>query len=98
MKAVCYVKVRFADAHRGAQDVDNALDSFLGEGRYSVTDLTAQDARTLSAAPEILEALEATLAGLEAWVEIADDDDKRDSDNEAIAMARAAIAKAKGTT
>lgn len=28
---------------------------------------------------------------------VADDDDKRDSDNEAIAMARAAIAKAKGT-
>lgn len=48
------------------------------------------------AAPELLEALEATLAGLEAWVEIADDDDKRDEDNEAIAMAYAAIAKAKG--
>lgn len=56
------------------------------------------DARLITAAPDMLAALEATLAGLEAWVEIADDDDKRDSDNEAIAMARVAIAKAKGTT
>ena len=44
----------------------------------------------------LVAALEATLAGLEAWVEIADDDDKRDSDNEAIAMARSALAEAKG--
>ena len=44
---------------------------------------------------EMLEALEHVLSGLEAWVEITDDDDKRDSDNEAIWEARAVILKAK---
>ena len=68
------------------------------------------NARLIAAAPEtaaerdalkvanatLLEALENVASALEAWDEIADDDDKRDSDHEAIACARAALAKAKG--
>jgi hypothetical protein len=39
MSRTVYVKVTFTEPYRGSQDVDNALDSFLGEGRYKVIEI-----------------------------------------------------------
>jgi len=33
MKSHCYVKVTFGEAHRGSQDVANALDAFFDSGK-----------------------------------------------------------------
>jgi len=54
------------------------------------------NARLIAAAPELLEALDLTLHSLENWMAIADEEDRRDYDDEAVAKARAAIAKAGG--
>jgi hypothetical protein len=54
------------------------------------------DACLIAAAPELLEACKQLHNCLSDWVEIADSDDLRDSDSEAIKLSVAAIAKAEG--
>lgn len=53
-------------------------------------------AHIFTAGPELLSALEDTLGCLQGWMEIADDEDQRDYDYEAVEKATAAIAKARG--
>lgn len=53
-------------------------------------------AALFAAAPDMLAALQAGRAALAAWMEIADDEDDRESDHEALAAMDAAIAKAEG--
>lgn len=65
---------------------------------FGVPDLddVAKNARLIAASPELLAALEACRTALANWVEIADKEDERISDVEALVTAAIAIAKAKG--
>ena len=62
-----------------------------GTPRYNLDDL-----RLMAAAPELLAACKQLHNCLSDWMEIADSDDLRDSDSEAIKLSVAAIAKAEG--
>lgn len=55
-----------------------------------------EDARLIAAAPAMLAALNLVTGALLGWMEIADDDDERDSDRLAVEAARLAIAAAEG--
>jgi hypothetical protein len=50
----------------------------------------------MAAAPELLDACRRLHSSLVDWCDIADPDDQRDEDHQAIAAAEAAIAKAEG--
>ena len=52
-------------------------------------------AALFAAAPELMESLEETLKCLESWMEIADDDDRRDYDYEAVKKARSVLEEIK---
>lgn len=52
--------------------------------------------RLMVAAPKLLESLEETLACLENWMEIADVEDQREYDLDAVKKAKALIKKIKG--
>jgi hypothetical protein len=52
--------------------------------------------RLMAAAPELLAACRMLRACLADWCEIAEDDDQRDDDHQAMRDAQAAIAKAEG--
>jgi hypothetical protein len=68
------------------------IDEDEGDRRAAVADRhDANNAKLMSKAPDLHRALEATLAALKNWMEIADDDDVRDYDFEAVAMAEAAL-------
>lgn len=56
----------------------------------------AANLRLMVAAPELLRALVAVREALADWMEIADDLDQRESDDEALALADAAIVRATG--
>ena len=51
--------------------------------------------RLMVAAPDLLDALEETLGCLENWMEIADEEDQRDYDRDAVKKAHAIIKKLK---
>jgi hypothetical protein len=57
---------------------------------------TTKTAQLIAAAPELLEAGNLLFDALTNWIEIADDEDVRDSDQEAVAKWMIAISKAKG--
>lgn len=52
--------------------------------------------RLMAAAPALLDACRRLHSSLVDWCDIADPDDQRDEDHQAIAAAEAAIAKAEG--
>lgn len=54
------------------------------------------NAALIAAAPDLLAALQMVVDSLVTWIEIAEDEDLRDYDNNALSAARAAIAKARG--
>jgi hypothetical protein len=58
--------------------------------------VTGDAAALFEAAPDLLEACKQLRDCLSDWMEIADSDDLRDSDSEAIKLSVAAIAKAEG--
>ena len=61
-------------------------------------DRAEANARLIAAAPELLAACRMPRACLADWCEIAEDDDQRDDDHQAMRDAQAAIAKAEGRT
>ena len=65
---------------------------YLDEGDEDM----ASDARLIVAAPALLAACKALHNCLSDWMEIADEEDRRDGDMEAIKLSVAAIAKAEG--
>jgi hypothetical protein len=69
----------------------------VGSGDHEIAfRLPESTARLIAAAPELLAACKQLHNCLSDWVEIADSDDLRDSDSEAIQLSIAAIAKAEG--
>jgi hypothetical protein len=73
------------------------IDEDEGDRRGAVAERhEVNNAKLMCKAPDLHRALEATLACLKNWMEIADDDDVRDYDFEAVAMAEAALAGASG--
>jgi len=63
---------------------------------YENADKAKANARLIAAAPELLEALGEIRECLAAWMEIADPEDMRQYDTDAINKANAAIEKATG--
>jgi hypothetical protein len=83
-----------APHHTGYWKFVDADDNWVDRGM--ALQVTGDAAALFAAAPELLEACKQLHNCLSDWVEIADSDDLRDSDSEAIQLSVAAIAKAEG--